>query len=131
MTTTTATISRPEAEAIRDQIIALKVSRRRQINVEFEGYDSGVELPQERMINELAKSLGEGGWYYLYASDLLWDNADCQESRDRWNDSVRTWMAAHPGQQIPTAEFDSLQRDLGVSYHGVLKPAIEFFDGRN
>lgn len=114
------------AEAIRSQIILAKSSRRRQVNVEFEGVDPGHDMSQDREIRSLTAQLRDGGWFYSYFADLLWDREQAVAAREEWNGAVKAWMAANPGKKIANTEVANLQKQVSFSL-GDLKSAVEFF----
>ena len=133
---TTTTITRKQAwglvEKAHAEIKALLARRQRRIDIEFEGYDPGgedtpEETARERIDAELVTTLKDNGWLYFGSYDELWSREDTIKNREKWNNAVRAWMAAHPNQQIPSSEVRKMEKDTGVRGTQLLKPAIAHF----
>ena len=100
---------------IQNKIETLKVSRKKQINIEFEGYDPGHYMPQDRQIAELLSQLHAGG----YTSSLMATftspkkcNAS-EKSLTRWSSS--TWPTT-PVKKWPHELLQKWERQVGLKY---------------
>ena len=85
---------------IQNTIETLNVSRKKQINVEFEGYDPGHDMPQDRQIAELLSQLHAGG-HVIIDGDIYSAEA-VQDIREKFNGLVKQYMADNPGQKVAT-----------------------------
>jgi len=103
--------------AIQNKIESLKVSRKNQINVEFEGYDPGHDMPQDRKIAELINELHEGG--NIIVNDEIYSRDEIQTIREAFNGKVKQFMADNPGQGVPTATMQKWEKEVGMKCHQI------------
>jgi methionyl-tRNA synthetase len=109
-------------QEIKTEIARLIASRKNQVNVEFEGYEPGHEMPQDRMIAELAAKLHENG--HIIINDVIYSRDQVQAKRESFNGRVKQYMADNPGQNVPSETLKKWQEDVGMNV-GQIKHAVK------
>ncbi len=109
-------------QEIKTEIERLHVSRKNQINVEFEGYDPGHEMPQDRMVAELVAKLHESG--HIIINDVIYSRDEVQQVRESFNGRVKQYMADNPGQGVPSETLKIWQNEVGMNV-GQIKNAVK------
>jgi hypothetical protein len=105
------------ATEIKNEIERLAQSRKNQVNVEFEGYDPGHEMPQDRKIAELIKDMHDGG--HVIIDDEIYSHDEIQTVREAFNGKVKQYMADNPGQGVPTATMQKWEKEVGMKCHQI------------
>ena len=100
------------ATEIKTEIERLAQSRKNQVNVEFEGYDPGHEMPQDRMISKLIDEMHSGG--HIMVGDEIYSSDEIQTIRETFNAKVKHFMADYPGQGVPTATMQGWEKEVGM-----------------
>ena len=108
-------------QEIKTEIARLYVSRNNQVNVEFEGYDPGHEMPQDRMVAELVAKLHDSG--HIIINDEIYSRDEIQGIREAFNGKVKQFMADNPGQRVPTATMQAWEKEVGMKCH-LIKNAV-------
>jgi len=101
------------ATEINQQIENAIVSRKRQINVEFEGFDPGFKMPQDREIERLSNELT--ALRHVRIQGVLYSADDIQAKREEMNRFVKSFMSANPGQGVPSAKVNEWQSIVGLN----------------
>ena len=104
-------------QEIKTEIERLHASRKNQVNVEFEGYDPGHEMPQDRMVAELVENLHESG--HIIVNDEIYSRDEIQGIREGFNGKVKQFMADNPGQGVPTATMQGWEKEVGMKCHQI------------
>jgi hypothetical protein len=105
------------ANEIKNEIGRLTQSRKNQVKVEFEGYDPGHEMPQDRKIAELIKDMHDGG--HVIVDDEIYSRDEIQPIREAFNGKVKQYMADNPGQGVPTATMQKWEKEVGMKCHQI------------
>ena len=99
---------------IQTKIESLRTSRKNQINIEFEGYDPGHYMPQDRQIAELLSQLHAGG--NVIIDGEIYSAEEVQRIREEFNALVKQYMADNPGQKVATELLQKWERQVGLKY---------------
>ena len=105
------------AQEIKNEMDRQAASRANQINVEFEGFDPGHEMPQDRKIAELQKQLHASG--NIFIDGGMYSAEEIQSKREHLNSLVRAFAAENPNQGIPVAKLKEFESKVGLSLSSI------------
>jgi lambda family phage portal protein len=105
--------SSEDAKVHLQKIKDLRASAKKQIDTEFEGQDSGIELPQHKQAAEMEKQLNKAG-YAEHQGGLI-SKDEVQKKRDAFNANVKAFMKSNPGKNIASDQVKKWEKEIGMS----------------